>query len=338
MAFQRTFPTRGAVPLLLAALLCSGNGFAAGQDAAQPEAGPKNPPVQPPADPKPIPEADSAEDEPLDIEEILFGGAPGISKRLEAEESAGTRFALIAHKPTYIMPVTWNFEPDDASFQEYNAPIDPLEMKFQLSVKVPVWEDPVGEHSRLSFGYTQRAWWQAYNDSTETVSRPFRETNHEPELMLDMISDFEFLGFTNRVIRLGLSHQSNGKAEPYSRSWNRVYAEFLIERGGFAISLKSWYRIPEPDSEDDNPDITDYMGHAELRIGWKRSENLYTLMLRNNLESGTNRGAIQATWSFPLNEHVGGYVQIFSGYGESLIDYNRSVTRIGFGVQLSDWL
>lgn len=295
---------------------------------------PEKPQAQGEAD-KPEPESDG-EGENLDIERILFGGPPSISGRLDEEDATvNNRFALIAHRPSYIMPITWNFQADDASFSGYNAPIDPLEMKFQLSLKVPVWDDPVGEDSRLSFGYTQRAWWQAYNSE---VSRPFRETNHEPELMLDFLTDFEWLGFTNRVIRIGVNHQSNGRTEPLSRSWNRIYAEFLVERGGFAMSLRPWVRIPESAADDDNPDIEDYLGHFEIRFGWRNGENNYTLMLRNNLESQGNRGAVEATWSYAVNENVRGYVQVFSGYGESLIDYNRSVTRLGIGVQLTDWL
>lgn len=280
------------------------------------------------------PEVDGAE--PLEIERILFGGPPSISSRLSEEDATiNNRFALVAHRPSYIMPFTWNFEADDASFADYDAPIDPLEMKFQLSLKVPMWDEPVGEGSQLSFGYTQQAWWQAYNSE---VSRPFRETNHEPELMLDLITDFEWLGFTNRVIRFGLNHHSNGRAEPRSRSWNRIYAEFLVERGSFAMSFRPWVRIPESAEDDDNPDIQEYLGHFEVRFGWRNGDNNYTLMLRNNLESQGNRGAVEATWSYGVNDKVRGYVQVFSGYGESLIDYNRSVTRLGIGVQLTDWL
>ncbi|MDX1454248.1 MAG: phospholipase A [Gammaproteobacteria bacterium] len=280
---------------------------------------------------------DGAEGE-LDIERVLFEGPPSISQRLEEEGSGrDNRFALVAHRPSYLIPLSYNFQADDTSFAAsgYDASIDSLEMAFQISLKVPMWNEPLGDDTQLSFGYTQRAWWQAYNSE---VSRPFRETNHEPEVMLDVINDFEILGFTNRVIRFGINHQSNGRAEPFSRSWNRLYTEFLLERGRFAISFKPWVRIPERAEDDDNPDIDEYMGHFELRLGWRNGDNNFTLMLRNHTESKGAHGAAELTYSYALSPKARGYVQIFNGYGESLIDYNRSVTRLGIGIQLTDWL
>jgi phospholipase A1 len=46
---------------------------------------------------------------------------------------------------------------------------------------------------------------------------------------------------------------------------------------------------------------------------------------------------VQATWGFPLVRRVSGYVQVFSGYGESMIDYNHYQNTIGIGFSLADW-
>jgi phospholipase A1 len=63
------------------------------------------------------------------------------------------------------------------------------------------------------------------------------------------------------------------------------------------------------------------------------------MMLRNNLRSD-NLGAVQLDWSFPLpwiGDKLSVYVQYFNGYGESLLDYNKSVNRISAGFMLVDW-
>ncbi|MCB1788057.1 MAG: phospholipase A, partial [Gammaproteobacteria bacterium] len=72
----------------------------------------------------------------------------------------------------------------------------------------------------------------------------------------------------------------------------------------------------------------------------KRGQHVFSAMSRNNIESGFSRGAVELAWSFPLGDYpyLKGYVQYFSGYGESLIDYDQYVHRIGFGLALTDWL
>ncbi len=45
----------------------------------------------------------------------------------------------------------------------------------------------------------------------------------------------------------------------------------------------------------------------------------------------------EVAWSFPITGDLKGYVQVFSGYGGSLIDFNNRQTGIGFGLSVVDW-
>jgi phospholipase A1 len=199
----------------------------------------------------------------------------------------------------------------------------------------------MGKDMDLWVAYTQLSFWQLYNSA---FSSPFRETNYEPELLLNIRTDYDLLGLgllKGRIVNLGINHQSNGRSEPLSRSWNRVVANFGFEKGGFNLLLKSWYRIPENARDDDNPDISKYMGYGEAWGIYYWNKHRFAAMLRNNLRPGDNRGAVQLDWSFPLsflrNDRISGYIQYFNGYGESLLDYNKSVNRIGIGIMLTDW-
>ena len=135
----------------------------------------------------------------------------------------------------------------------------------------------------------------------------------------------------------GLEHQSNGRSEPLSRSWNRIYSLLAFEKGHFYFAIKPWYRIPESRSSDDNPDIQKYMGHGEFYAVYTWGKQRFGIMLRNNFRT-ENYGAVQLDWSFPLHRKFDGYIQYFSGYGESLIDYNHSTSRIGIGIIIANWL
>ncbi len=206
--------------------------------------------------------------------------------------------------------------------------------QFQFSVKTPVLVNLFDRDIDFYAAYTNHSFWQLYVDSS-----PFRETNHEPELWLQFPADWEIFGFTNTVNTFGLNHQSNGQGGDLSRSWNRLSANFIFTRGNLTFSVKPWCRLPEDEESDDNPDLTDYLGHYELRAIYKWKDHVFSLMSRNNFESGFSRGALEATWSFPLWKYpfVKGYLQCFSGYGESLISYDNYVNKIGLGLAITDW-
>ncbi|MEH6550832.1 MAG: phospholipase A [Pseudomonadales bacterium] len=250
-------------------------------------------------------------------------------------------FVLTPHRPNYILPVTYNSKPNGDPFNVEDDVIDNVEAKFQISLKLAIWNNIFGDNGYLYGAYTNQSWWQAYNSE---ISAPFRETNHEPELYLAFDTRWHLAGFDINEVSLGVNHQSNGQSGSKSRSWNRIFAQVSAEKNRFFVSLKPWYRIPEETKDDpkqpdgdDNPDILDYMGHGELHMLYRASKHHIGMTLRNNLKSN-NKGSVQLDWTFPIGKRTRGYVQYFNGYGESLIDYDHYTNRIGIGIMLTDWL
>ena len=187
-------------------------------------------------------------------------------------------------------------------------------------------------------GFTAVSYWQVYNGE---ASKPFRETNYEPELFYSWRNELTFAGFKFNQIRLGVSHQSNGQSGLRSRSWNRIFASAMFSDEDSFYYLKAWYRIKEDPKDDpfdstgdDNPDITTFLGHTEFGYGTKLgSFNLITL-IRNNLKTSENKGSVELNLSYPISERYELLMQYFNGYGDSLVDYNHHQQRIGFGIQL----
>jgi phospholipase A1/A2 len=268
-----------------------------------------------------------------------------LERRVRQENvSTSNLWTITPHKQNYILLGAHNLSRTNEGPWEESAGKDlrlnDTEAKFQVSFKFMLWEDIFKQKKNgdLYIAYTQLAMWQLYN---RDISSPFRDTNYEPEAFLAFDTHWDIFGFTNRFFLIGVSHQSNGREEPLSRSWNRIYANFILYRGNLVISLKPWFRIPEPDEDDDNPDIEKYLGYGEFRAIYRNGNNTFGAMLRNNLQTdGDNRGAIQIDWSFPLpgTDRIKGFVQYFNGYGECLLDYNASTSRLGLGFLLTDFL
>jgi phospholipase A1 len=258
-----------------------------------------------------------------------------IDQRLKLEwETYDNPFAITPHRPTYILPLSYNDNPNNAPYAGMPLEVENNEIKMQFSFRVPLVRELLFENGMLSFGYTQQSYWQAYNGN---YSAPFRENNYEPEILLSFNGKYSLGNFHGRLITLSLNHQSNGQSEPLSRSWNRVMLDFVLEHEGTYLSIKPWWRVPEDEVEDDNPDIEHYMGNFELRVLRKMGGHSLGMMVRNNFDSD-NKGALQVDYTFPLNKRLRGYLQLFNGHGESLIDYNHYSRSIGIGVMLTDWL
>lgn len=219
--------------------------------------------------------------------------------------------------------------------------LDEAEAKFQLSFKADVGSqqqiDILGIKTfRMWVAYTQQSNWQIFNTRN---SSPFRETNYEPELIAT-------LGTVNtsglKLVNLGLVHQSNGRPLPESRSWNRVYLQGGWEwNNTTSFLVRGWGRISENPAKDDNPDISDYVGRADLVARWepKDKSQAIAILLRNNLRGKYNRSFVQIDWATPtkFGHAARTHVQITTGYGDSLIDYNYRQTTFGLGFSFREW-
>ncbi len=134
-------------------------------------------------------------------------------------------------------------EPERRSHVLQSLGLQDTETKFQISLKSKLWEDIIGDYSDLWFGYTQSSRWQVFNGAQ---SRPFRETDYEPELMLNFRTHQELpWGWDMRMSGVSLTHVSNGRDVPLSRSWNRVIGQFGFDRPGWTVVVRPWWRIHE---------------------------------------------------------------------------------------------
>ena len=272
---------------------------------------------------------------------------------LEPASDCGT-FGLRGYKPISLSVIgsdSVNTAPTSptaghtAPYAAYNT----QETRMQLSVRTKIAQGLLtgGAPNRLDslwFSYSQQSYWQLFNND---LSRPFRSTDHEPELTYIFPLESALpLGWRLRYIGLSANHQSNGQSLPYSRSWNRVIAKAGLEYGNrWVINASVWQRMPEDAATDDNPDIADLVGRAEIATTWNFDpDNALTMTVRHSLQANMN-GSVRLGWLHRLGSastnsersELRLHTELFSGYGDSLLDYNRKRTVLSMGLTLLDW-
>lgn len=248
----------------------------------------------------------------------------------------GRDYVISPFKPNYVLLSYWD-NPNEEPFKDLGEGQDVLkrqEIKFQVSMKAPLWRNMFDTNNDLMFAYTSTSWWQYSNDD-DNNSSAFRETNYEPEVFLRHYGGpkLPFGGWVS-AWDIGLNHESNGRSELLSRSWNRVMGRAYLDFGDLAVALRAWYRIPEDDEDDDNPRMYRYYGAGDMTVAWAPNKNTFTAMLR----PGTEENGLEFTWSYPISRYIRLYAQYWNGYGESLLDYDTRTERIGIGFALNDVL
>ncbi|WP_299677463.1 phospholipase A [uncultured Dokdonia sp.] len=281
----------------------------------------------------------------ISIGQSLFQTNNGsLSERWLIHNDSTKLFKIIPYKPVYILFANYTtaINNSPASDNPLNTvrsrtEFSNTELKFQLSFKSRAVKNLLGDKigGDLWIGYTQSSRWQLYSAN---ISRPFRETNYEPELMLVFHTPYQILGFEGVLSGIGINHESNGRSNPFSRSWNRVVLQFGWERPSWSIILRPWWRLPEDAIEDNNPDIEDYVGRTEVLTVFSKGRHNISMIARHSLRGGNrNRGSIKLDYSFQLLDNLQLQTQVFHGYGENLIDYNHKQTTFGLGISLTQW-
>ena len=211
--------------------------------------------------------------------------------------------------------------------------------RFQLSFKYRLFDLGSGFGreqpwlSGLYFGYTQNSIWDLSSDS-----KAFRDTSYRPHFFWkwDRSDDKTFVD----SLRIGLEHESNGGDMDRSRSINTAFIRpewhfVLANRHEIQFAPKFYSYL----DKDENPDIQDYRGHADWQLRYDAEGDWVGTALLRDGKGG--KGSFQLDLSKRARDlrfgPVGGYfhVQYFTGYGESILDYNvrrKSQLRIGFAI------
>ena len=246
-------------------------------------------------------------------------------------------FKIEHYKPIYIAVTNYldgvNETPQsENSLNNVTKPIDYVssELKFQLSFKSLVFSTIFSSGVGFWGAYTQSSRWQIFN---EEISRPFRETNYEPEGIFVAPVNIKVFGLNMVYASVAFNHQSNGRSNPYSRSWNRLIFEAGFQGENFTMLLRPWIRISEDFKDDNNPAISDYIGRGEFIFEYIKKRISIRMQARHTLKFNTkNRGSIHLNIGYKLKDALALQAQVFHGYGESLLDYNYKQTMIGLGV------
>ena len=236
-------------------------------------------------------------------------------------------YNLKAHKTNYFIPISYRLKEEYIDNTNLPQESTQTEGEFQISYKYEIGTNLLGLNEVYLAGYTQKSFWQMYVESAF-----FRETNYNPELfvMIPVTIDYKENGI--KAIGLGFAHMSNGRGGLEERSWNYLYTNFYFQINSIFIDLNLWHRINL--TNDYNPELIDYLGHGQLRFILPYKKHIIETKFRYSSKADTT---FELNYSHPVlfRDDLFFYIKIFNGYGESLIDYNQRVQKIGFGFSIS---
>jgi len=230
-------------------------------------------------------------------------------------------YNIKAYRANYFLPLSYRYGGEYTPIGNHD--IKSTEIEFQLSIRYDFATNLLGMHEIYSFAYTQKSFWQAYAQSAY-----FRESNYNPEFFTTFPVGYKHL----KAFKVTLAHQSNGRGGTEERSWNYTAGSIVFQNGLLFTKLKVWYRFN--DKIDYNPKLIHYIGYGHIEFILPYKKHLCKLLLRSNF---SGKSAAEFSYSYPMfgSKDLFFYLKTFNGYGESLIDFDNKIEKVGFGFSIS---
>lgn len=200
------------------------------------------------------------------------------------------------------------------------------DVKFQISLSIRLTNNTLPWNTYLFLMYTQKAFWNVFEKSL-----PMHDLNYNPGIGIArpfFIRD-RYVG----KLALMLEHESNGRDEEASRSWNKIsLSGSALINEWLMVHSKVW--VPIIDSGN-NRDILRYSGIWQTGfVAYTPNKKLslgVTLVKRAGWNLNFNT-IVDFIWRVSDKTNLNLLLQYYNGYGESLIDYNQFHSRLRVGI------
>ena len=215
--------------------------------------------------------------------------------------------------------------------------------EFQLSLKYKLldFKDDWDPLTHLYFAYTQTSFWDVFSKDPS-----FYDTSYKPSMFFYYPDVFQ-KDFFQLDLQLGGEHESNGRGGTLERSFNTIYLQpkatvDLPYNLQFSLQPRAWFYVRVGDN---NENIADYHGYADLlaALTWLDPNSGEKIQLSTKFligDQGSHAGLL-----YDLRFNLAGapvlrkfnpsiQVQYFTGYGQTLLQYNQASHALRAGLCL----
>jgi outer membrane phospholipase A len=207
--------------------------------------------------------------------------------------------------------------------------------KFQFSLKYEVlaFTNKNNPLSDLYFAYTQTSFWDLVSKDPA-----FYDTSYKPSAFL-YYPDLALKPIDSKLdLQAGMEHESNGRGGVEERSLNTIYFQPTLtyqptDDFSFSLQPRAWYYLTVGDYDTD---LANYRGYGDVlgTVRWKAIA--FATKLRMGKDWDHQGWQFDLWFQLPDWFHFNPALQVeyFTGYGQTLRQYNVSSHGIRGGLSL----